>query len=110
MSGAEYKIPNAFNRYPANPVQAITTPPGDGKPIDVLTYTNTPIPPKLEQNRFWQELNKRVGSPVTVSLTPSVDYTQKFATAVAGDRLGDIFLVGGVPQVPQLLEAEGAST
>ncbi|MET7280454.1 extracellular solute-binding protein [Kribbella sp. NPDC005582] len=107
LSGVEYKIPNAFTRYPADPVQAITTPPGDGKPIDVLTYTNTPIPPKLEQNRFWQELNRRVGSPVTVNLTPSVDYNQKFATVLAGDRLSDIFLVGGVPQVPQMLEAKG---
>ncbi|GAB3920565.1 extracellular solute-binding protein [Kribbella albertanoniae] len=106
LPGAEYNIPNAFTRYPANPVQAITTPPGDGKPIDVLTYTNTPIPPKLEQNRFWQELNSRVGSPVTVNLTPSVDYAQKFATVVAGDRLSDIFLVGAVPQVPQMLEAK----
>lgn len=106
LSGAEYNIPNAFTRYPANPVRAITKAPGDGKPIQVMTYTNTPIPPKLEQNRFWQELNQQVGSPVSVSLTPSVDYTQKFATAVAGDQLGDIFLVGAVPQVPQLLAAK----
>ncbi len=106
MPGAEYKIPNAFTRYPADPVRATTTPPGDGKPIQVLTFTNTPIPPKLEQNRFWQEFNRRVGSPVSISLTPSVDYTQKFATSVAGDQLGDIFMVGAVPQVPSLLEAK----
>ncbi|WP_432939945.1 hypothetical protein ACQPXM_30545 [Kribbella sp. CA-253562] len=106
LAGAEYNIPNAFIRYPANPVRAVDAPPGDGKPINVLTYTNTPIPPKVEQNLFWQELNKRVGSPVSVSLTPSVDYTQKFATTVAGDQLADIFLVGAVPQVPQLLQAK----
>jgi putative aldouronate transport system substrate-binding protein len=35
-----------------------------------------------------------------------VDYNKKFATSVAGDRLGDIFMVGSVPQVPQLLEAK----
>jgi len=106
LAGAEYDIPDAFNRYPGSPVSAITKPPGDGKPIEVLTYTNTPIPPKLEQNRFWQEFNKRVGSPVSVSLTPSVDYNKKFATSVAGDKLGDIFMVGSVPQIPQLLEAK----
>jgi putative aldouronate transport system substrate-binding protein len=108
LAGAEYKIPDAFRRYPADPVKAISTPPGDGKPIDVLTWTNTPIPPKLEQNQFWQEFNQQVGSPVTVSLTPSVDYAQKFATSVAGDRLGDIFLVAGVPQVSQLLASKAA--
>ncbi|MEV6281432.1 extracellular solute-binding protein [Kribbella sp. NPDC051770] len=106
LAGAEFNIPNAFTKYPADPVRAIANPPGDGKPINVLTFTNTPIPPKLEQNRFWQELNKRVGSPVSVSLTPSVDYPQKFATSVAGDQLGDIFMVGAVPQIPSLLEAK----
>lgn len=110
MAGAEFNIPDAFNRYPADPVAAITQPPGDGKPIQVMTFTNTPIPPKVEQNQFWQELNKRVGSPVQVSLTPSVDYKQKFATSVAGDQLGDLFLVGQPPQVPpqvpQMLEAK----
>ncbi|TWD82599.1 putative aldouronate transport system substrate-binding protein [Kribbella amoyensis] len=106
LPGAEFNIPDAFRRYPADPVKAIEEPPGDGKPIQAMTYTNTPIPPKLEQNAFWQEFNKMAGSPVSVNLTPSVDYTQKFATAVAGDRLGDIFMVGGVPQVPQLLASK----
>lgn len=106
LAGAEYNIPDAFNRYPANPVQAITQPPGDGKPITVTTYTNTPIPPKLELNTFWQEFNKRAGSPLQVNLTPSVDYNKKFATVVAGNQLGDLFMVGAVPQVPQMLAAK----
>ncbi|MEQ4209459.1 extracellular solute-binding protein [Actinopolymorpha sp. B9G3] len=106
LSGAEYDIPDAFKRYPADPVQAISEPPGDGKPIKVMTYTNTPIPPKVSRNEFWQELNKRVGSPVEINLTPSVDYSQKFATAVAGDQLGELFMIGGVPQKPQMLAAK----
>ncbi|WP_152361777.1 extracellular solute-binding protein [Microlunatus speluncae] len=108
LAGAEFNIPDAFLRYPAEPVDAIAEPPGDGEPISVTTYTNTPIPPKLAQNAFWQELNKEAGSPVTVSLTPSVDYNQKFATSVAGNTLGDIFMVGGIPQVPQMLAAKAA--
>ncbi|GAB3742827.1 extracellular solute-binding protein [Microlunatus parietis] len=106
LAGAEIGIPDAFIRYPADPVQAITEPPGDGKPIKVMTYTNTPVPPKLAQNEFWQELNERVGSPVEVNLTPSVDYGQKFATAVAGGQLGELFMIGGIPQKPQMLAAK----
>jgi len=106
MSGVKYDIPDAFTTYPSDPVKATSTPPGDGKPILAMTYTNTPIPPKLSQNKFWQELNKRVGSPVEVNLTPSVDYNKKFATAVAGDKLGDIFMIGGIPQKPQMLAAK----
>ena len=106
LAGAEFDIPDGFTRYPADPVQAITEAPGDGKPIKVMTFTNTPIPPKLSQNDFWQEFNDRVGSPVEVNLTPSVDYGQKFATAVAGDKLGELFMIGGVPQKPQMLAAK----
>lgn len=106
LAGAEYNIPDAFRRYPADPVQAITEAPGDGKPITVTTYTNTPIPPKLELNTFWQQFNKRVGSPVQVNLTPGGEYDRKFATVVAGDQLGDIFTVGAVPQTPQMLAAK----
>ncbi|MET9311978.1 extracellular solute-binding protein [Kribbella sp. NPDC003505] len=106
LAGAEYNIPDAFDKYPADPVRVIDAAPGDGKPITVTTYTNTPIPPKLEQNTFWQEFNKRVGSPVQVNLTPSVDYDKKFATAVAGDQLGDLFVVGAIAQTPQMLAAK----
>ncbi len=106
LPGEEYGIPDAFIRYPADPVPVITDPPGDGQPIKVMTSTNTPIPPKLSQNEFWQQLNERVGSPVEINLTPSVDYGQKFATAVAGDTLGDLFMIGAIPQKPQMLAAK----
>lgn len=106
LSGAKYNIPDAFTHYPANPVQAIHTPPGDGKPIKVMCFTNTPIPPKLAMNKFWQEFNKQVGSPVEINLTPSVNYDQKFATAVAGNKLGEIFQIGGIQEKPQMLAAK----
>ncbi|MFC7621694.1 extracellular solute-binding protein [Microlunatus sp. GCM10028923] len=106
LAGEPYDIPDAFLRYPADPVQAITEPPGDGKPIKVMTFTNTPIPPKLSQNAFWQEFNERTGSPLELDLTPSVDYSKRFATAVAGDRLGELFMIGNVPQKPQMLAAK----
>ncbi|TWD80300.1 putative aldouronate transport system substrate-binding protein [Kribbella amoyensis] len=106
LPGEPYGIPDGFLRYPADPVQAITEPPGDGKPIEVMTSTNTPIPPSLPQNAFWQQFNERVGSPVRLNLTPSVDYSQKFATAVAGGTLGDLFSIGNIPQKPQMLAAK----
>lgn len=106
LAGEPYDIPDAFVRYPADPVRAISDPPGDGKPIKVMTFTNTPIPPKLAQNDFWQEFNERTGSPLELDLTPSVDYNKRFATALAGDRLGELFMIGNVPQKPQMLAAK----
>ncbi|MGW7683979.1 extracellular solute-binding protein [Kribbella sp. NPDC054772] len=106
LAGEKYGIPDGFLRYPADPVQAIADRPGDGKPIEVMTNTNTPIPPNVTQNAFWQQFNERVGSPVRLNLTPSVDYDEKFATAVAGGKLGDLFMIGNVPQKPQMLAAK----
>lgn len=106
LDGAEFNIPDAFIHYPSDPVQATDVVPGDGEPIKVMTYTNTPIPPRVEKNTFWQELNERVGSPIEINLTSSVDYSKKFATSVAGGKLGDLFMLGNVPQKPQMLEAK----
>lgn len=40
------------------------------------------------------------------NLTPSSDYDQKFATTVAGNKLTDVFQVGGIAEKPQLLAAK----
>ncbi|MFW6598821.1 extracellular solute-binding protein [Propionibacteriaceae bacterium Y2011] len=102
----ENGVGNVFFAYPAEPVKAITDPIGDGQPIETLGITNTPIPPGVDKNEFWQALNERVGSELRISLANPSDYTQRFATAVAGGKLPDIFSVGSAPQLPQLLDAE----
>lgn len=99
-------VADTFFAYPANPVVGLEEAPGDGNPITTMGLTNTPIPPGLDQNKFWQELNARLGSPLDISLSNPSDYQQKFPTAVAGDQLADIFCVGSAPQLPGLLESK----
>lgn len=104
LSGSEFNIPDGFLRYPEKPVRATDKPPGDGQPIETMGFTNTPVPPAVDRNAYWQKLNEVVGSPVTISLTPTGnDYNQKFATSIAGKRLGQIFVIGSAPQLPQVL-------
>lgn len=100
-------VMDAFFKYPGAPRKTIMTPPGDGKPITAMASTTSPIPPGMDQNAYWQELNQRLGSPLQMSVVPGPDYSQKFATTVAGDSLPDIFNVdGGAAQLPQLLAAK----
>ncbi|WP_154796221.1 extracellular solute-binding protein [Occultella kanbiaonis] len=100
-------IPNVFFAYPADPQPATTEKPGDGSPISASMGTFAPIPPTADRNPYWAELNERVGSELQLSITPGADYPQRFATAVAGDNLGDIFNVdGALSQLPQFLEAK----
>ena len=99
-------VADAYFSYPADPIVAIADPPGDGDPITTMGITNTPIPPALEENDFWQDLDERLGSPLQVALYNPSDYRNRFPTAVAGDQLTDIWSVGPSPQRPQMLEAK----
>ncbi|WP_114560434.1 extracellular solute-binding protein [Desertihabitans aurantiacus] len=94
--------------YPADPVAATDGPPGDGQPVSALTMSNSPAPPSMDRNAFWQELNRRLGFELSVSLVPSADYQDRFQTAVAGGQLPDVFSVfpNETPSLPALLQAE----
>lgn len=101
-------VDDAVLAYPAEPVTAVTEPPGDGQPVTAMAMTNTPIPPKLSNNEFWQELNRRLGFELDIQLFPSAEFGAKFQTTVAGDMLPDIvgMSTSGIRSLPQVLEAK----
>ncbi|WP_232821762.1 extracellular solute-binding protein [Desertihabitans aurantiacus] len=97
---------DGFLRYPADPTRISDGPPGDGQPISFMSSIPTAIPPGLEQNAYWQEMNARVGSELQLALT-SDGYADKFATTVAGGDLPDVVYVPtDVAQLPRLMEAK----
>ena len=98
----------AFDVYPADPPRYAEEKPGDGEPLTFMGPTSFGQPPPVKDNRFWQEMNDRVGSPLDISLTPSGDYDAKFATAVAGNQLPDMFLVGAMASLPRFMTSEAA--
>ncbi len=98
----------AFLAYPGSPVAFSSSTPGDGQPISAIAPASFAVPPGVGQNQFWQELNERVGSPVEMTLTPFGEYSAKFATAVAGDTLPDMFIVGDTQSLPQFMGAKTA--
>lgn len=100
--------PAAFTAYPSDPVQFSSEAPGDGDPIRFSGPTSFGLPPALSDNPFWQEMNSLIGSDLQISLTPSADYDQKFATMVAGDSLPEAFYVGNMPARDQFLTAKAA--
>ncbi len=73
----------------------------------MTTYTNTPIPPKLELNTLLAGVQQAgrvaaAGEPRRRRWTT----TRSSPPSVAGNQLGDLFMVGAVPQVPQMLAAK----
>ncbi|WP_350274405.1 extracellular solute-binding protein [Kribbella sp. HUAS MG21] len=99
-------MPDCFYKFPERPVKVSDGAPGDGADVTGSAPTSNPIPPTADRNPYWQELNRRLGSSLGLNITSAADYPNKFATAVAGDTLGDLFNVdGGFAYLPQFLEA-----
>lgn len=105
----ETGLMDGYFEYPAAPEAVISGWPGDGEAIGSLVRTDSPVPPDVSRNRFWQELNARLGSDMRMNIVPNPDWGQKFATIVAGDALPDLFLMdGAMPQLPQFIDASAA--
>ena len=98
-------VSDTMLHYPSNPAPVTDGPPGDGEDVGVFAVTNSPVPPSMDQNAYWQALNDRLGFSLDVSLVPSGDFTDRFQTTVAGDQLPDLFTYfpGGIPGLPALL-------
>lgn len=98
---------DGFLKYPDEPVQFSDEPPGDGKPISFMTSIPGAIPPQLDKNPFWQEMNQRLGSPLEISMSSNDEYGDKFATRIAGGELPDVLNIPTTtPKLPDLLAAK----
>lgn len=107
LPGTPGVLPDTYFRYPDDPPALVTAPPGDGRPIGVLTQTFAPITPAVGQNSVWSNLNEALGSPLEIQQVPAADYVTKFATVVAGDQLPDLFYVSAPPppRLPELMRS-----
>ncbi|NGN66728.1 hypothetical protein G5C51_22840 [Streptomyces sp. A7024] len=113
LPGNEQGLDAGYLRYPKNLVPEKGEKPGDGKPISVLTETFTTMPPAMNRNAHWQELNKRVGSEINMTIVNGLGeesvYRSKFNALIAGGDLPDLMWFPpnqGLKNVPQLLEAK----
>lgn len=90
LPGNPQGLLDAFLKYPANPKRVFANPPGDGSTVSAFVQTASPIPPAVDQNPYWQELNKRLGVDLQLTIVPTADMPVKFSTLVAGNDLPDI--------------------
>lgn len=100
---------DAFYHYPASPPSIYKGgTPGDGQAITAMAAFNTAIPPAVDKNPYWQEVNRRIGSPVEMLLTPSAEYDAKLATVTAGNDFPNLMQItnNAVPALDQFLEAK----
>ena len=84
--------------------------PLSGGTITALSTLDGKVAVPMASNKYWQELNDRIGGIYEPTLVPDAEYASKFATVVAGDDLPDIATIatGNTPNLPELLEAKFA--
>lgn len=100
--------PAGFTNYPAHPQVAYRGKPGDGTKITGISQLNGPLPPALGKNPYWQELNRRLGSPIEIQeVTAGADFVAKIATIEASGDLPDLMqLSPAVPSLGQFVQAK----
>jgi putative aldouronate transport system substrate-binding protein len=101
-------VPGGYLNYPKQLVKTVADVPGRGGEVNIVTQTLTVAPTPMDQNRYWQEANKRLGVKLNFAITPFADYGSRVATVMAGSDLPDImYLPQGQPVAgfPQFLES-----
>lgn len=104
--------PPAYNTFPKNLVTSVAQPPGKGGTVNILTFTNAPAPPGVEQNDAWQTVNSQIGATLKINAVAAPDYLTKLNTSISGGDLADIFyasVIGtGLQNMPDFLSSQCA--
>jgi putative aldouronate transport system substrate-binding protein len=92
--------------------KTVSQPPGKGGDVTVMNFTNAPVPPALDQNPAWQEVNKQIGATLKINAVAAPDYLTKLNTTIASGDLPDIFyasVIGtGLQNMPHFLASQCA--
>lgn len=90
---------------PAHLVTSMPEVPGNGGEVTALVITYSPPPTPLSGNRYWQELNRRLGVNLQPEVVDEGDWQSKLPTVMSGGNLPDfILLTGSVPDELAFLE------
>ncbi|HVX44697.1 MAG TPA: extracellular solute-binding protein [Mycobacteriales bacterium] len=96
-----------YFRYPAHPAAAVKGKPAAGLgEVSAMSTDFAAIAPAVSRNQYWQELNRRLGADLKLSMVPSTDYDKKISTVVASGDVPDIMgLTFNVPHRAEMLKA-----
>jgi len=85
-------VPDAYLTPPPS-FKSVATVPGRGAKIAVTKASQQSPPTPRDQNAWWQELEKRLGSTMDFTLVPLPQFTEKVTTLIAGGDLPDLILI-----------------
>jgi putative aldouronate transport system substrate-binding protein len=105
LPGNAKGLAEAYFKYPAQLVKGVAEAPGDGSAVSALVESPLPVPPGKSQNRFWQAVNQQAKIDLSLTISPTSDWVNKFATVIAGGDIPDLVEVWTPPQRPDMMPA-----
>ncbi|GAA3070010.1 extracellular solute-binding protein [Pseudonocardia yunnanensis] len=107
LPGNDFGLADTYLKYPSNPMKLTEGVPGDGSDVSAMVLTYDPIVPGVENNRYWQEVNQRLGVNLKMQQVPAGDYGSKLPTVLAGNDIPDFVQFQTYPpSFPDLLKAK----
>jgi putative aldouronate transport system substrate-binding protein len=95
-------VPDAITAVPTSFPKSYDGTPSKGGKVSVFTIAYQSPPVARDQNKFWQELEKRLGTTWDPIITPQPNYGEKSAALLAGGGLPELFYLNpGQNATPQ---------
>ncbi len=105
LPATDQGVEPAFRRWPSNNPSVVDQKPGTGKEtVTGMANIYYAVPPGPSRNSYWAGLNDRLGVDLKLQMVGNADYTQKFATTIAGSDLPDAMQTQVVANFPSLLD------
>ena len=82
-------VPEAYTKFPA-PFKSVSAVPGKGTKVTALIVAYLPPPTPRDQNKWWQEFEKRLGITFEPIIQPADGYPEKLASITAGGNFPDL--------------------
>lgn len=102
-SGVE-GVPDAYLRAP-EPFTSYDGVPGTGGTVRAFLIGYNPPPPPRDQNKYWQELERRLGVRWEPIITPQPDYGTRSATLIASGDIPELFTINPGQNAAQQYQA-----
>ena len=104
LPGTDQGVDPAFRNFPKERPEGRPRKPGNGETLTGMGNIYYAVPPGPDSNTYWAGLNEKLGIDLKLQMVGNADYTQKFATTIAGNDLPDMLQMQVVANYPQLLE------
>lgn len=82
-------VPDGYT-LPPTPFKATNGVPGKGGTVRVFMISYAAPPPPQSENKYWQELEKRLGVKWEITLSPQNTYAEKLGVITAGGDLPEL--------------------